>query len=147
MEKIIKGNKPWTQVARLIRGHRKTAAIAYVSKGAPLLFEDRDTLVCDASDGAIKAGQTDARTLGRFLKAGATLFSFRNLHAKLLVSGNVTVIGSANLSSSAQEHLVEALLVTDRSQVRSQALALMYDIRPILYRSMNNSSRACLPFP
>ena len=129
MEEIIT-DKIWSRVKRLIEGQpSKTAAVAYVTKGAALSFEDGDTLVCDASDQAIKSGQTDARILRKFLDAGAKLFSCEDLHAKVMVSGDITVIGSANISSSAETTLVEAMLVSRRPRLRSQALALIHNIK------------------
>src|ERR1044072_5576617 len=104
MEKIIT-NKVWTQVTRLLdKRENKIAAIAYVSKGTPLSFGDGDVLVCDASDQAIKTGETDAAILKRFLIDGAELYSCPNLHAKILISGDSVVIGSANLSASSENH-------------------------------------------
>ena len=128
MDRIITNNV-WRQVATLIgKEANKLAAIAYVSKGTPLSFSKGDTLVCDASDHAIKTGETDAETLKRFFRAGAKLFSCSNLHAKLLVSSDIAVIGSANLSASAENLLVEASLISRRSQTRSQAAALIHNI-------------------
>jgi len=47
MEEIIT-DRIWSRVKQLIEGQpSKTAAVAYVSKGAPLSFGDGDTLVCD----------------------------------------------------------------------------------------------------
>ncbi len=120
----------WSRVTRLIQGQpAKIAAFAYVSKGAPLSFGDGDTLICDATDRAIKSGQTDAQSLRRFFGNGAKRFSCQDLHAKVMVSGEITVIGSANLSSSAETTLVEAVLVTRRARLRSQALALIESIK------------------
>lgn len=128
MEKIIT-SKVWTQVTRLLdkRGN-KTAEIAYVSKGTPLSFEDGDVLICDASDHAIKTGETDAATPKRFLNDGAELYSCQNLHAKILISGDSVVIGSANLSTSSENYLLEASLITTRSQIRSQASAFIHNL-------------------
>ena len=129
MEGII-ADRIWSRVKRLIQGQpSKSAAFAYVSKGAPLSFGDGDTLICDATDRAIRSGQTDAQTLRQFLQNGAKLFSCENLHAKVMVSGDITVIGSANLSSAAETTLVEASLVSRRAGLRSQALALIHSIR------------------
>jgi hypothetical protein len=128
MERIIK-DKVWSQVHRLLKKRdNKIAAIAYVSKGTPLSFGDKDVLVCDASDHAIKSGVTDAATLKRFLNYGARLYSCQNLHAKILISGTSVVIGSANLSGSSENHLLEASLITTRSQIRSQINALIHNI-------------------
>lgn len=128
MERIITNNV-WTQVIRLLKKRdSKVAAIAYVSKGTPLSFGDGDVLVCDASDQAIKSGETDAPSLRRFLNAGAQLYSCPNLHAKVLISGKSVVIGSANLSTSSENYLLEASLITTRSQIRSQVSALIHNI-------------------
>lgn len=128
MDRIIK-DKVWSQVNRLLKKRdNKIAAIAYVSKGTPLSFGDEDVLVCDASDQAIKSGVTDAATLKRFLRDGACLYSCQNLHAKILISGNSVVIGSANLSGSSENHLLEASLLTTRFQIRSQINALIHNI-------------------
>jgi len=128
MEKIVINNV-WTQVTRLLKKRdNKIAAIAYVSKGTPLEFAGGDVLVCDASDQAIKSGETDAATLKRFLNYGAELYSCPNLHAKILISGNSVIIGSANLSTSSENYLLEASLITTRSQIRSQVSALIHNI-------------------
>lgn len=128
MERIIK-DKVWSRVNRLLKKRdNKIAAIAYVSKGTPLSFGDGDVLICDASDPAIKSGETDATTLKRFRSDGAQLYSCQNLHAKILISGDSVVIGSANLSASSENHLLEASLITTRSQIRSQINALIHNI-------------------
>lgn len=127
MDRIITGNV-WTQLRALIKSNdRKVAAIAYVSKGTPLSFGDGDILVCDASDAAIKSGETDAVTLRRFRQNGAGIFSCENLHAKTLVSGSLVIVGSANLSASSENRLLEACLITTRSQIRSQARVFIHE--------------------
>lgn len=128
MDRIITGDV-WQKAARLLKnGGQKTAAIAYVSKGSPLLFGKGDILICDASDQAIKSGVTDAKTLRGFLEKEATLYSCPNLHAKILISKDAVVIGSANLSASSAKYLLEASLITTRSQIRSQAVAIIHNI-------------------
>jgi hypothetical protein len=134
MERIITNNV-WTQVTRLLKKREnRIAAIAYVSKGTPLSFGDGDVLVCDASDAAIKSGETDAITLKKFLNGGAELYSCPNLHAKILISGNSVVIGSANLSTSSEHYLLEASLISTRSQIRSQVSALIHNIVKVSIR-------------
>lgn len=127
MDRIITNNV-WSQVKKLIGKQNKVAAIAYVSKGTPLSFRRGDTLICDASDNAIKTGETDAGMIKSFLQAGASVYSCPTLHAKLLVSGDMAVVGSANLSASSENYLVEASLITTRTQIRSQVSALIYNI-------------------
>lgn len=92
-----------------------------MSSDSNLSFKDGDILVCDVSEQAIKSGETSAKTLKVFFEAGATLYSCPKLHAKILTCGNLTIIGSANLSANAERYLTEASLLTNRLQVRSQA--------------------------
>ena len=121
MDRLLTKNT-WTQVAKTIGNEKqKLAAIAYVSSDSNLRFKKGDILVCDASEQAIKSGETSAKTLKVFFEAGATLYSCPNLHAKILTCGNLTIIGSANLSTNAEYSLIEASLLTNRLQVRSQA--------------------------
>ena len=128
MERFVTENV-WSHIGRLIQnGDRKFAAIAYVSSKTPLSFGQGDVLICDASDNAIRCGETDAKTLRKFLRNGATIYSCDCLHAKTLISGNLVVVGSANLSSASENLLLEACLLTTRSQIRSQAQALIHSI-------------------
>ncbi|MEW6208968.1 MAG: hypothetical protein AB1631_11420, partial [Acidobacteriota bacterium] len=131
MDRVITNNV-WRQAAQFIgKQEKKIAAIAYVSKGTPLLFGKGDILICDASDQAIKSGETDAKILEDFLRRGATLYCCPNLHAKLLVSGDWAIIGSASLSASSQNVLVEASLITTRPQIRSQVRAFIHGLQRI----------------
>lgn len=119
-------NNVWKQVAEhLKRGGPKIAAIAYVTDGSHLRFKKGDVLVCDASDATIKSGGTNPSLLKSYLKAGAELYSCPGLHAKVLVTGDRAVVGSANLSSSSAENLIELSLFTSRTQIRSQVRAFV----------------------
>lgn len=102
----------WAEVERLGRKGPKKAAIAYVSTERRLKFGEGDVLVVDASDAAIKGGETSADVLGRALQRGAKLYSVPGLHAKGMILDGTAVIGSANLSASSQTALVEAALIT-----------------------------------
>jgi hypothetical protein len=147
MEKIIT-NKVWTQIIRLLdKRENKFAAIAYVSKGSPLSFGDGDVLVCDASDHAIKTGETAAVTLKRFLNNGAELYSYQNLHAKILISGDSVVIGSANLSTSSENYLLEVSLITTRSQIRSQVSAFIHNLIKVSARIDDDFIRHIISLP
>jgi hypothetical protein len=82
-------------------------------------FGKGDTLICDATDAAIKSGQTSAALLRRAHDRGARLFSSPGLHAKVFLLGRVAVVGSANLSSSSVNELDEAALITDDARAVS----------------------------
>jgi hypothetical protein len=102
-----------------------------VTSDTHLSFHEDDILVCDASDNAIKCGETSAKTLKRFFEAGARLFCCPGLHAKSLVAGDIAVVGSSNLSASSATNLIEASLITRRFQARSQVRAFIQKLIPI----------------
>jgi hypothetical protein len=103
----------WAEVGALSgAGQPKMAAIAYVSSDAPVAFGSGDTLITDATDEAIRAGQTRATILDHALRRGAALYSYQNLHAKVMVLGGTAVIGSCNLSAHSVSTLTEAAWVT-----------------------------------
>jgi|SRR5579863_10458700 len=104
----------WKAIA--VKGKRaatRRAAIAYVGDSPPLTFGDGDILIVDASDPSIASGRTSAKALKRFQRAGAELFSHRNLHAKVMLLDDWVVIGSANDSQHSARAYVEAALVSD----------------------------------
>jgi hypothetical protein len=50
----------------------------------------------------------DPREIVRFLKRGVEVHSVANLHAKVYVFGRRAIVGSANVSASSEQHLIEA---------------------------------------
>jgi hypothetical protein len=126
MDQILTDNI-WRQVAPFARRcTRRVAALAYVSASTLIRFRKDDILVCDASDAAIKSGETSASALSKWYRGGVQIYSRPGLHAKLLVMGNRALIGSANLSESSAYQLREASLLTSRTSVVSQAKAFVY---------------------
>jgi len=126
MDQILTGNV-WKQVASYARSsRRRLAAVAYVSTDTNLRLKQGDTLVCDASDGAVKSGETSAKVLSRWHKAGVRIFSRPGLHAKVLVMGAKAVVGSANLSEASANQLREASVLTSRAILVSQAKAFVH---------------------
>jgi hypothetical protein len=82
----------WTEIRKLSRsGQPKFAAIAYVTSDAYLRFGEGDILVCDASDTAIRSGQTAVEILRKARGRGATIYSSPGLHAKAIVLGRVAM--------------------------------------------------------
>lgn len=115
----------WPRIRKLAKSaKKKSAAIAYVTDDRYLKFGEGDVLVTDASDEAIKSGQTSASVLKAAYKRKATIASIPGLHAKVYVFDNVGVIGSANLSKES-ERRTEAALVTDQPTVVSSARSLI----------------------
>ncbi len=96
--------------------HRPASvAVAYFGKGAskllPLAAGSR--LVVDASEQAVKSGQTHPRDLKRLYDAGARVFSYEHLHAKAFVFDRTAFVGSANASNRSADTLVEAVVATN----------------------------------
>jgi len=83
-----------------------------------LALRKGDTVVVDASEAAVKSGQTNPAVLQDWLKSGVAIYSQPQLHAKVFVFGSVLFVGSTNVSRNSQEILHEAVLRTnDRSAV------------------------------
>ena len=124
------GDNIWDDIGRLAkRSGRKYAAVAYVTTGATLQFGKGDLLIVDASDHAIKTGQTSAPVLGKAFRAGAEIYSNRNLHAKLFLFDRIAVIGSGNVSEFSRLYLFEAAIMTDHPAVVSPARAYVEDLK------------------
>jgi len=126
MDNILTDNI-WKQVAPHARScERRLAALAYVSTDTRITFRKGDLLVCDASDAAVKSGETSASVLSKWQKAGVHIYSRPGLHAKVLVMGTKALVGSANLSESSATQLREASLLTSRVVIVSQAKAFVH---------------------
>ena len=124
MQKLI-SDTLWNQLRKLnAASRRKVAAVAYVSDDSILKFRRGDVLVVDASDQAIKCGETSAAVLKRFSDKGVRLYSCSGLHAKVCVFDETAVIGSANVSRSSASALIEAAVVTN--QVHTVATARLF---------------------
>ncbi len=120
----------WTEVAALSKRRQKSAAIAYVSSDRHLKFGRGDVLVVDASDEAIKSRETSADVLRRARKRGANIYSVAGLHAKcILLDREVGIVGSANLSRSSDEDLIEAGVVTDDAATTSLLASFIEQLR------------------
>jgi hypothetical protein len=115
----------WKTLASSARGARNPAyaAVAYFGKGASKLLPLRpnSALVVDASDVAVKSGQTCPFDLKRLQKRGVRIYSAQNLHAKIYVFDHRVFLGSANASSRSAGTLIEAMLQSNDRGVVSAA--------------------------
>jgi hypothetical protein len=101
---------------------RGEVAVAYVGAGAARLLPLRlgSRLVVDASEGAVKNGQTCPGELIRLQGRGVVVFSAPNPHAKVFVFGRTAFIGSANASGRSEKVLHEAMIRTsERKAVKA----------------------------
>jgi hypothetical protein len=104
-------------------------AVAYFGVGASRLLPLREgsTLVVDASERTVGAGQTCPKDLLVMLKRGVRVFSVPNLHAKVYVIGRSVYIGSANASNHSAKQLREAILYTTDPDVVAAARQFVRD--------------------
>jgi hypothetical protein len=128
MDQFLTGDI-WGKVNKLITGKtKKIACIAYVTS-EKLYLSKGDVLVCDASEFAIKFGQTSAVTLQNYFNRGIAIYSNSQLHAKLLLTETFLVIGSANLSKSSAEKLTESSVLIYNKILLRQAKAFCFNLR------------------
>jgi len=127
MEQFFTGDI-WNEVNKhFTKRQKKTACIAYVTIDN-IELTNGDVLICDASTFAIKFGQTSAKIIDKYFREGVKLFSNQQLHSKLLITDSFLIIGSANLSKSSAEKLIESAILTDNNILLSQAKAFCYNL-------------------
>src|SRR5438132_14212299 len=105
-----------TNIWRTLTAATKTrtkpvVAVAYFGQGAAKLLPlpSGSRLVVDASEGAVKSGQTCPAELSKLLNRGVRIYSRQNLHAKIFVFGTKVFVGSANVSQRSASILREAM--------------------------------------
>lgn len=98
-------------------------AVAYFGTGAArrLPLKKGSTLVVDASDKAVKSGQTNPAELIKLRNRGVRIFSMPNLHAKVFVFGEVAFVGSTNVSDNSEDVYWEAAIRSGQTSVVSRA--------------------------
>lgn len=115
----------WPRLKKLAKtAHKKFAAVAYVTDDDAVKFGKGDVLITDASDEAIKTGQTSAAVLNAAWKRKASIFSIPKLHAKLYIFDRYVIVGSANLSKSSQKRIEVALLTDHPTTVSASRLLI-----------------------
>lgn len=125
-------NGIWKQLTRTARKSRRAslAAVAYFGKGASKLLplKPKSRLVVDASEAAVKSGQTCPAELLKLQKTGVRIFSAPNLHAKLFVFGQRVFIGSTNVSNRSANTLIEAIVATTEREAVKAARAFAKEL-------------------
>jgi hypothetical protein len=117
-------NEIWKSLNSAAKRARRPlhVAVAYFGQGASKLLPLRanSRLVVDASDNAVKSGQTHPADLKLLQKRGVIIYSVPNLHVKIYVCDEVALVGSANVSNRSAGTLIESMLrTTDPRIVRS----------------------------
>ena len=117
----------WSELQQAARASKRPAyvAVAYFGQGgARMLPLPRGSrLVVDASEKAVKAGQTSPAELAKLVRRGVRVYSVADLHAKVFVFGRTAYVGSTNVSRLSANKLVEATIkTTDPDTVRKARL-------------------------
>ena len=99
--------------------------VAYVTQAHAGLFRSGDVLVCDASRKAVSCGETDPKFLLELLKKGVEIYSCEALHAKCAVFDDVVLLGSANMSESSANRLIELSLLARNSSLACDVQAFI----------------------
>src|SRR5258705_7884650 len=113
----------WKLLTASAKAARKPAlvAVAYFGQGASKLvpLPAGSCLVVDASEGAVKSGQTHPADLKKLQRRGVVIYSYPSLHAKVYAFDGFAFIGSANASNRSSGILTEAVVKTsDQAVVR-----------------------------
>jgi hypothetical protein len=115
-------NMIWREVARRARSApTRKAAIAYVTTDE-IGLRAGDVLITDASERAIRSGQTDAKLLRKLHGGGVNIYNREGLHSKVALFGNHAIVGSANMSAS---NLIETSVITDNPVIPSGVAAFI----------------------
>jgi hypothetical protein len=131
VDRLIYGTQVWPELTHAAgRRKRWRCAAAGLGRHAAELMplDDGDVAVVDASTNALKAGQSSPDAIASWLQAGAYVYSYEGLHAKAYLLGSCAFVGSANASRHSQEQLLEAVLHTDRREIRDQVRAMVLDL-------------------
>jgi len=131
MHKLVSSGL-WAEVSKWAKlSRRRSAAVAYATNENGIRFGKGDLLIVNASDQSIATGQTSVKLLQTAFHHGADVFSCPNLHAKVLLLDEIAVVGSANLSASSRDTLIEAGLVTDHPRTVGMVAAFLKQLQQI----------------
>ena len=133
---VLAGAEVWRTTAEAVKRARVVrAAIAYLGTGATRLLPLRkgSTLVVDMSLRAVRSGATNPHEVEKLLKRGVRVCTRASLHAKVVVTERVAIVGSANASRHSRDHLDEVALAVRDPQVRRQLASVVesYGAEPV----------------
>lgn len=127
------GPNPWPHVTRAIRTRgARLAAIAFLGLEAPELLPLRagDVLIVNASKAALRAHATSPAILAYYLDRDVRVLSSPTLHANVIATNRLAVIGSANASVNSI-FAQDAVIITDDPKILSQVRTFIDNIDEI----------------
>lgn len=130
-QQLVHGNNVWGAINRRLRRQRRVdAAIAYVTTVPPFVGEG-SRLACDLSDRAVRQGSSDPSAVLKLIERGVEIYSHAGLHAKVIASSNVAIVGSANastrsgLNTTGAAALIEAVTISVEPRVVKEAMGFI----------------------
>jgi hypothetical protein len=127
----LTNGRVWERITALARQNAKKSfvAVAYFgANGADLLPLSKGSwLAVDASEAAVKSGQTCPTALIKLQRNGVRIFSVNHLHAKLFVFGRIGIVGSANASANSANLLIESTITFASSRDVNAAITFIRD--------------------
>ena len=117
------GNRSVIEAAKKARV--RMFCVAYVTQARDNLFRAGDVLVCDVSRKAVSCGETDPNFLLKLFQKGVAIYSCEGLHAKCAVFDSVVLLGSANMSESSANLLVELAVLQRDSELAMKVQAFI----------------------
>lgn len=119
----------WKLITQTVKAYpyKSMVAVAYFGqKAAKMLpLKKGSILLVDASEKAVKSGQTCPEELLKLYYKGVAIYSLPNLHAKIYVVGKTLMIGSANVSGNSSQTLQEAIIKTNDAKAIEDAKAFI----------------------
>lgn len=122
----------WSRIRDLAKKRgRRLVAVPFLGKGAirRVPLQAGDLLIVRLDEATVKSGQTSPFEIGKFLRKGVEVHAQSNLHAKVFVFGKTAVIGSTNVSTTSEEHLLEAVVETSDLRAVSAAATFVRSLR------------------
>ena len=137
-----------TKAAKTRRGPSFVAVPYFGQAGNRLLpLKAGDTLLVNASEAAVKSGQTFPQGLRKLLNRGVKLYTLGSLHAKVYVFGATAFIGSANASSNSKDGLEEAVVRVRDAKVADEARRHIRSLceTPLVHRDLDRLEKTYQP--
>ena len=104
----------WDEITLAVKKSKikSFVAVAYFGQnGAEMLpLNEGSVLLVDASEKAVKSGQTSPNELLKLYHNGVKIYSQEDLHAKIFIIGKTLYVGSTNVSGNSKNRLTEAVI-------------------------------------
>jgi hypothetical protein len=120
--------QPWRRLQELAGRHLGIVAVPFLGKAAAKLLplQEGSVLVTRMNITAVRQGLVDPREVFKLIRCGVNVYDCANLHAKVYVFGARAVVGSANVSTTSAQGMIEACYeTTDKTAVASARAFVM----------------------